>query len=243
MPFILFLFILLSTPAWSAPTCDSAANSVTEADPQTLSYTVGTTSTSNRVVLAMVAWRGEGTTVAGVTFDGAAMTQLGTGSIVTATNPDIGAAIYYSIGPSSGTFNISVDWNTTPTQGTVVGLTCYEVNQSTPFRGGTAVTSAVNGVASTSISVNSATGDLVIDLLSSSAVDAGAPTIGADQNALFANIVNGTTNHDTDGSSEAGAASVTMSWSAATNETWAQIGGSLMPPASSRRPHMPLIMP
>ncbi len=229
---LLLLFILVSAPAyaWETPPCDTVSSNTTEADPQTISYTVGTTTTVNRAVIVQTSWREEGGTITGVTFDGNAMTQIGTSALNTTPTPDVGAAQWVITGVSSGTYTVSVDWSGVfGSQSTVIAITCYGVDQTTPVRVGSATTGTASTDTSVSVNVSSATGDMVIDLVTVSAVDAGEPTIGASQNSLVACVANGTTNLDSCSSSEAGAATTTMSWSAATSENWALHAFSLQP--------------
>ncbi len=230
------LFCLASVPhAWAAITCDTVQSSVTEADPQDVSYTVGTTSTSNRVVIVQTGSRGETGDVVGVTFDGVAMTQIGTTALHTTSNPDIGSALWIKTGVSSGTYPVSVDWTGTILSSTVVVYTCYGVDQTTPVRAGSPNTATASAT-SVSVAISSAVGDLVIDGVNVGSLGAGAaPAMGASQTEIYAGcIANSGDNQDTCGSTEPGAASVTMSWSAGTSENWATVGASLVAAAAGR---------
>lgn len=231
MIFALVMFMLWAAPgwAWEATPCDTVSNSTTEADPQTLSYTVGTTTTSNRAVIVETSWRHDGGTVSGVTFDGVAMTQIGTSAINTTPNPDVGVAQWIITGVSSGTYTVSVNWSGVLTQSTIVAYTCYGVDQATPVRTGSANKATATSATSVTVNVVSAVGDLVIDSVVVSAVDAGTPTIGTGQTAIGSCVANGTTNLDSCTSYEAGAATVDMSWTAATSEHWAINAFSLQP--------------
>lgn len=231
---LVLLLVLWAAPvwAWESPPCDTISSSTTEADPQTISYTVGTTSLLNRVVIVQTTWREEGGTLNGVTFDGNAMTQIGSTALNTTPVPDLGSAQWIVTGVSSGTFTVSVDWSAVfGAQSTVVAMTCYGVDQVTPVRAGSPITATASSATSVSASVSSAIGDMVIDSVTVAAVDAGEPTIGAGQTSLVACVANGTTNLDSCASYENGGASVTMSWSAATSENWALHAFSLQPAA------------
>lgn len=228
---LILILLLWASPAmaWLSPPCDTFSSSATEADPQTLNYTVGTTSTSNRAVIVETSWRHEGGTVSGVTFNGVAMDQIGTSSINTTPTPDVGVAQWIATNVSSGTYTVSVNWSGVLTQSTVVAYTCYGVDQATPVRESSPNKSTATTNTVVSVNVASAVGDLVIDSVVVSAVDAGEPTIGAGQTAIGSCVPNGTTNLDSCTSYQVGAATVAMSWSAATLEHWALTAFSLQP--------------
>lgn len=228
MKFFVSLLLLLtfSYPELlrAAVACGTVTSSVTEADPHTLSVTPD--AGSNRVQIVHTSMRLEGGTVSGVTSSaGGTWGNFGTASNTT-PNPDITSAVYYSTDFVDGAQTLSVDLSAEASQSTVVSYTCTGINTTTPWRS----SAATNTGAGTSISVteDSATGDLVLDFATVASLDSGEPTIGADQSSLYS-ISNEGQNMDTMGSSEAGAASNTMSWSAATSEQWAIVAGSLQP--------------
>lgn len=239
MKYFVSLIFALLFPAflWAAavPICGADTSSVTEADPQTLSITPD--AGSNRIQIVHVSMRFEGGSVTSVTSDaGGTWGNFGTASNTT-PNPDVISGVYYSTDFVDGAQILSVDLSGAATHSTVVSKTCTGVNTTTPWRS----SAATNTASATSVSVteDSAVGDLVLDFVSVASLDAGEPTLGADQTSLYS-LSNGGQNMDTMGSSEPGAATNTMSWSAATSEQWATVAGSLQPSGATikRKPIM-----
>lgn len=129
---------------------------------------------------------------------------------------------WYYIGPTVTTANIVVTGNA----GDVVigaGRTYYDVDQTTPITNGT---SAEGSSTTPSLTVSSAAGNLVIDMVGAIA---GSGTVGAGQTERFDLASGGGVDM---GSEEAGAASVSMDWTLNTSGNWVQLGGSLLAPAT-----------
>jgi hypothetical protein len=116
---------------------------------------------------------------------------------------------------------------------------CTGVRTSNPWRSGTASTNTGTATTAT-VDVGSAVGDLVIDNLATGALNAGvSPTLGGGQTTMYNAASNGD-NLDVAGSTEPGATTVTMSWTSLTGvESWAIIGGSLVPFTAS--PSSPIL--
>lgn len=146
-------------------------------------------------------------------------------------SPPARASIYYSTDFADGSQTLSVDYTlASPAQGTVGVFTCTGVNTSSPWR---AVRTTDTGTATSgSISVTSAAGELVVDVLSLSGNTGDSLTVGANQTEKV-NLGNGGVNLFTGSSTEPGAASVTMSWSWVNSRGWVSVGGSLQPAAST----------
>lgn len=227
---LLLIWLMLHGTAFAAVTCDSPSNSTTEANPQSLSYTVGTTSTSNRVVIAQTPWREEGVTPTGVTFNGVAMTQIGSTVVNTTPNPDVGTANWIMTGVSSGTFTVSASWSGLPATATLTVFTCYGVDQITPVRVGSPNSATANTTTGVSVNIASAAGDLVIDSEGDASSD---PSVGAGQTLIGTCTANNGTNFDSCASTEPGAGTVTMSYTSAANASWAIHGFSLRPAGAS----------
>jgi MSHA biogenesis protein MshQ len=131
--------------------------------------------------------------------------------------------IYQKLAPTTGTNTLRVRFSS-GLKAKVVGVVSFTgVDQSTPL--GTFV-SAQGLSNSASVSVTSATGELVFDTVA--VEDAASMTVGANQTQLW-NLQSGATLGG--GSTEAGAASVTMSWSPSSSEKWA-IGAVPIKPAA-----------
>ncbi len=189
----------------------------TSASSLTWSHTVG--SGSNGILIVSIATRDSaGGTVSSITYGGTALTFIGAD-----TSSKTHAELWYLKAPATGTANIVV--NLTSAENFVAGATnFFGVNQTTPY--GSVTTG--NGSGDPSLIVASATGELVVDAVADRDVD--SETIGAGQTALWV-TKNGTGSNDAWGgsSSEAGAASVTMSWTTtgAGAGEWAAVAVSL----------------
>jgi hypothetical protein len=228
---LLMLWGLLPGPSWAVVSCGTAATSTTEADPQTLAFTPD--AGSNRVAIIAVGWRDSVTptnTVNGATSSaGGTWTQYDLQA--NPSSPASKVALFYSTDFADGAQTVSVDYSAgAPTQGTVGAFTCTGVNTASPWRD----TSTTNSGTATSGSnvISSAVGDIVIDVLSLSGNTGDSLTVGAGQTEFF-NLSNGGVNLFTGSSREAGAASVTMSWSWVNSRGWVSIGGSLVPAGTS----------
>ena len=165
------------------------------------------------------------TTVSSVTYGGTNLTQAGR---QTATGPGTGGAmeIWYLVAPAVGTANVHVTISTS--QDVVGGAVSFRgVSQVAPL--GT-FTSASGNSGTPSVTLTSATGELVLDTLYAQG-DAGAASAGGPQSPLW-NIETGTgnTNITGAGSTQAGAATITMSWSTSGSKPWA-IGAVPVKPA------------
>jgi hypothetical protein len=184
-----------------------------------------TVSGTDRLMLVGIsaAFTGVNTLTASVVWDPGGASEL----TLTQVGTQIGSAndvrmwIFQGVGPATGTKTLRVTFNNAP-PGKVVGVMSFTgVNQSTPL--GT-FESAQGNSATASVNVTSATGELVFDTM---AID-GTPTltVGAGQTQRW-NLAVGSLGKG-GGSTEAGAASVTMSWSL-TAEKWAIGGVSVKP--------------
>lgn len=183
------------------------ATSNNSADTQNL--TVSHTATgSDR--FALIGVMNSGTAPSSVTYGGSACTLILTEGRL---------HLYRITAPATGAQNVTA--NQGSVQNTIIGVVTYAgVDQTTPI--GTAVSNTNTEQTSISVDASSSTGNLVVDF---SYLVAGSMSVGASQTARI-NLPTGgapPTGHDvgflTVGmSEEAGAASVTMSWS--TTETF-----------------------
>ena len=206
--------------AITAGTSTSAATaSGTSASSLTWSHTVGTG--SNGILIIDVSIRtNAGVTVSSVTYGGVALTYIGS-----ATSSKDHAEMWYLKVPVTGTANVVV--TLTGSENVAAGATnFFGVDQTTSY--GSLTTG--NGSGDPSLTVASATGELVIDAVSDRDVD--SETVGAGQTLLLTTKAGSASNDAWVGSStEAGAASVTMSWTTtgAGAGEWAAVAVSLKP--------------
>ena len=166
--------VIAAATGGGMPIFDSAA-SPPEARGAASSYTwAHTCSGSNRYLVVCVSMNGTDSTVTGATYNGVALTQL-----VRLTRSSIEVLEYwYLINPPTGTHNIVVTkGGTVPGRPTVCGSRSYTgVNQTTPHGS----TSSANGTTATpTLTIATASDDLVVDALSAKAAvgsDSETPT-------------------------------------------------------------------
>ncbi len=134
--------------------------------------------------------------------------------------------LWYLVAPPTGTHNVVVTMSAG--EDTVCGAISFTgASTATPF--GTA-TGATGRSTTASVAVNSAAGEIVVDTICFRGAD-GNPTVGAGQTQRW-QAQSGPNNFgDVEGgaSTEAGAASVTMSWNFAVTDRWAITSVSVKP--------------
>lgn len=127
--------------------------------------------------------------------------------------------IFYLDAPASGSNTVAVSWT---------GSAGYTMSAVNVAGGGAPINTATGGANANSVSVNvtSATGDVVIDAVARRG--AVALTVGASQTENFANLYgSGGSQIAHGGSYEAGAGTVTMSWSAGSANEWSIVACNL----------------
>jgi hypothetical protein len=134
-----------------------------------------TTSGTNRLMLVGISGRastGSYAVVSGATYDGAALTLVGTQQ-----GPNyVQTWIYGLVDPAPGTHDLVVNFSTAPSNGGVVGVMTFTgVDQNTPL-GSFASASGPSGTAS--VDVPSSPGELVFDSIN---YGEGSATVGAGQ--------------------------------------------------------------
>ncbi len=168
--------------------------------------------------------------VASVTYGGQSLSQVGAANLF---GNDETADIWYLLAPTVGTANIVV--NVVSSCHFVAGATDYfGVNQTAPF--GALVTTTGNS-STPSVAVTSAAGQLVVDSLVTAGQAISIVPTGPGQTQLWSQET-GTAASDALGgaSYQAGAASVTMSWSQSASESWALVADSLVPAPANHAP-------
>lgn len=197
-----------------------------------------TCSGSDRVLYALLEFDATAVTVSSVTYNGAALTSVG--RVAGAGSFGGVVEIWRRIAPSTGANNIVANFsaNTDIVGG---GHSFTGADQTTP--NGT-FTSATGTSTAPSVSITSASDEIVIDGVLHTHSTGGTPTlsVGAGQTQRWNAtpsvwIVGG-------GSTEAGAGSVTMSWTASPSDPWAIAGVSVKPAAGGAvtTPPRPLIV-
>ncbi len=187
----------------------------------TFSHTV--TSTGNRLMLVGVAMDANaGPAVSSVTYSGQSLTLVG--SRVGGSAP-VRIEIWQLVNPTSGTADVVVTLSSNA-DGVSVGATTFTgVDQTTPL--GT-FASAIGTSNTPSVNVSSALGELVYDVVAGK--NSGTLAAGSGQTGLW--DVNASGQSRGAASTEAGAASVTMSWNKGSALEWA-IGGVSVKPSET----------
>lgn len=185
----------------------SAATSPIGSTTLTFAHTVN--SRTNNCLFVLV-YLTSNNTISSVTFNGDAMTVVGT--VTQSTN--LRVSIYQRVAPDVVTGNVVVTLGVSDEFG-ASAHNFYNVNQTTPA-GGTSTDSG-SGVTSSSIARGSAVGEIVLDGI---AVGVFNQAAGAGQTEI-SDITY--TAVESGASMEAGAASVTMSWSWSSGSNFAHI--------------------
>jgi outer membrane protein assembly factor BamB len=191
------------------------------ASQSTLSWS-HTTSGTNRVLLVGVSWAGT-QTVSSVTYAGTAMTSIG--SVSNSSNAK--AQLFYLVEsslPASGTSNTVLVTMSAASTETVGGAVTFRgANQTTPVG---PFASATGTSTTPSVSVTSNTGETVIDTVE--VHSSTAMTVGGGQTQRWQMLPSSFRGA---GSTEAGASTVTMSWTSG-SAAWA-IGAVGVKPAGT----------
>ena len=195
----------------------SSSGTISGTSSAQLTWIQNTGSGNNRYLVVGVSLAN--TTVKDVTYGGSAMTLLGS------VGPNPYTYLYGLANPSSGAKVVYVTTN---------GATNYLIGGATSFTNVAQTNSTgsfvsfAGGSTNPSVTVPSATGEMVVDSLSVNAVGA-AVTPGGGQTARWLNP--GGTNLSSGGSTKPGAASVTMSWT--TTSTLSYLGAISLHPSAT----------
>jgi hypothetical protein len=168
-------------------------------------------------------------------FNGAALTQHGSW-VANGSNCRVG--LFYRVNADIGTYNITfATWSGNKLM--VVARSSWSgVDGTTPL--GTSATATGDGTAP-SVNVSSATGEVVVDaIVFRDLTSSPTLTVGSGQTEIAANASSGGTSlgarHGF--SQEAGASSVTMSWSISDSRDWALLAAALKPSLEQYSPAM-----
>jgi hypothetical protein len=192
------------------------------------------TSGSDRIALAVIAWRhNTSTSVSAVTYNSVSFTEV-PGSAT--NNSNFYVRFYYLVAPATGanTFQVTFGGATAFDIGCSI-LTFTGVDQSVPL--GTAANAANFGT-TPSVAVSAATDDLVVDAVCREHV--GTFTVGAGQTQRVNTICPGGF-IKVASSTEPGSTSVTMSWSDTNSGNWAMAAVPLKPKAAAGGSAIPVI--
>jgi len=190
----------------SAPVVDSTSSGKT---PPRTSLTVShPTAGSNRLMLVGISINNfAGETVSSVTYNGVALTQVGSRANAT----DARVEIWRLIAPPTGTHDVVITFSSELSSASRAGVMTFTgVNQTTPL--GT-FASAIGSASPATVNVTSAANELVFDTVGTESQSSPfSLTVGAGQTQRWSSVSMGYDRFLAGGSTEPGAASVTMSW-------------------------------
>ena len=212
----------MSTPVFDAA---GPANQFTNATSLTFSHTC---SGSDRILFVGAMLDGSSPPT-GVTYNGVAMTLVDSVSFSWGAKNQ---SLWRLIAPATGANNVVISRaSASNIFGTSLSLT--NVDSTTPL--GTSVTGAENdGSTPATVNVSSATGELVIDTVGWANGSGAALTAGAGQTKRVEALDAGGSGSSSAMSEEAGASTVTMSWTrSAEARPWGLVGVSVKGVASS----------
>jgi hypothetical protein len=204
----------------SAPVIDTTSTGTSAVDSFAFSHT---TSGVQRLLLVGVSLDPESDEIVSlVTYDG---TPLAIVDSATYSN-DARAEIWQLIAPSVGTYDVVITFSSNLSYGAVAGAVTFTgVNQTTPL--GTFVSATGSSAGPATVDVSSATGELVFDTVACETCT--SLTVGGGQIERW-NLSQAGLHAMGAGSTEPGAATVTMSWGLETADYWAIVAVPIKPP-------------
>ena len=211
------LLLLTLSTARAAITVVNASSGVGTTT-TTVSHTVS--NGTGRILVVGVGIDDVGFTITGATYGGTALTLIGTKQSANSR-----MALYYLINPTVGTANVVITISAGVTDVAVGAVSLTEVDQTTPL--GTFASAAGTNTAAPSVTVSSATGELVLETVSIKSPPSPG-TLGSGQTSWWSIYNSGL--HSSAGSTKSGASSVTMSRTLTGNGNWA-IGAVPLKPA------------
>jgi type II secretory pathway pseudopilin PulG len=184
----------------------------------TIPHTTG--SGSDRLMLVGVSMNNDGyETVTGITYNGAALTLVGT----EATTDDARVEIWSLVAPSTGTHNVVITFSAALEQEAHAGVMTFAgVDQTAPL--GTFVSDHHDGSTPATVDIPSASGELVFGVAAS---EYEALTASSGQNERWNLSISST--YGAGGTAAGAAPTVTMSWDLGSANHWAMGGVSIKP--------------
>jgi len=171
-------------------------------------------------------------TVSSMTYAGQSMIFLAAKNDDVAPNTRIRSEMWYITAPASGANNIAITFSAN-VRAVAGGMSYTGVHQTTPL--GTAATAGASSGTTATVTVSSAAGELVVDTVGAreNTSENQSLTKGAGQTQRYNGVSRTGTGSNSNvvgaGSEEAGAASVTMSWTVGTSARWAIVAAPLKP--------------
>lgn len=226
------ILLLWTSPSWAAITWDANSNSGAVANSQnpSHSHTRGAVCANPVAVIRVTSQDSTPGSLSSVTYGGSGATIL-SGTTHKRADPSgttVSRSIWIYKNPSSGSATVQANFSEVMNSSIISVSTYCGVDQTTTV--GTAA-EAENASGAASVTVSSAAGEVVVDVV---AVDTGSDaSLTVDASQTERANVNSASNHRHGGSEEAGAASVAMSWALGGTRYWGSTGVALKPAAAS----------
>ena len=204
----------------SPPSIDAVSTDTSAVDSFTVSHT---TSGTNRLMLVGVSHNpNNDEVISSVTYNGDDLAFVGAATY----SNDTRAEIWQLVAPDTGTYDVIITFDKNLSYGAVAGvMTFTEVSQTTPL--GTFVSANGLSAGPATVNVSSATNEVVFDTVS---CETCFPlTVGGGQTEHW-NLIQNNDHVMGAGSTEPGAATVTMSWTLGSADYWAIGAVPIKPP-------------
>jgi prepilin-type N-terminal cleavage/methylation domain-containing protein len=207
---------------------DNASSGTTASDTassMTVSHTTG--SGSDRLMLVGISYNNDDyETVTGVTYNGTALTEVGTEN----NADDARVCIYSLVAPDTGTHNVVINFSDALNQGAIAGVVTFTgVDQSTPL--GTFVSAQEDDSTPATVNIPSDSGELVFGVASAEYEAFTAATSG--QNEHWRRSISGADTNGAGGTDAGASPTVPMSWSLDPSYNHWAIGGVSIKPSGS----------
>lgn len=217
--------VTLCREQMAAPSVDATSTNDTGAVSMTVSHS---TSGADRLMLVGITLHNEsGETVTSVTYNGSALSPVGSAQQGTESRVEI----WSLVAPDTGAHDVVVTFSAQLSRNASIGIATFTgVDQSTPL--GSFASANGNSAGPATVNVSSATNELVFDTVACQ--QCSSLSVGAGQTQRW-NLSVERGNHRAAGSTEAGASSVTMSWTMGASRPWA-IGAVPIKPSGGSPP-------
>jgi len=219
--FVLFLFWI--GPASAAISVDSTVTAVSPNQVSSLTWSHVVGSGSNRILVVGISFRDGNVSASSVKYGGVSLTLIGA---VNSGGNQNRTEMWYLLAPTTGTASIVVTMSASKAIA-AASISFAGVHQSTPL--GTPVTGTSNGSTTASVTLASASGQVVLDTVTANG-DANSLTANGSQTPQWG-IFSGSGdagNARGAGSTKPGASSTTMSWTLGTSKPWSQVAVPLI---------------
>lgn len=233
--FSILLSLFITSPAWGAVTFDNSttASDIDGGSTTTFSHATGAGCNNGVIFVAVFLNAASLPTITGITYNSVALGAVTPTATATNIPGDRNVSLWYLKAPATGSNDVAITLSGNADETAAIAATFCGVNQGTAI--GSSVTANGNDTTPT-VDATSAAGELVIDAVFVRGDTGQTLTAGGGQSDRANFCYNSDcTEWVMAMSSEAGAATTTMSWTAI-SANWATIAVPIKPAASAARP-------